>query len=495
MRVFLFMSIDLRGSFSNLNISYNKKEELKTNLVKALSDYGFIDSKEEKSILSKVSNNADRKSITEIIKQLNSDSKEKLQEKMKLNLDRINEFKKEILPSLVTINKTSKKIEPIKKENENLAKDFVQDELKNDDIIYVGLNSNDLKTSESQSGKELNTLNRANQNIKIYDIQGLNKDNIVNIDGVKYDLKNNADIYKFAKSLKLPPNKEKQIAENLILYKNPENKNEKPNDITEMAKFINLLNKADKGKIEMPTRLILSGHNQSQYIYGTNKGYESDFSINLLNEIKDVFPKQLAKVEDIMLSACNSGWETDVSLYRNIFPNIKSGVSYTNTSPSGSEAKNDIKSFENKTRGISKVERIDFKNSPNISTFSSKNHQIRNLDKIPDIETKLEFISEVTASLGIKGGGKDKNGEIAGNAMLDFERVTGEAHIYKKNNDGKYIPKWFFIEEVGSFHNDRLGSFVRDKENIRIFIKELDNIKYIDQETKNIIKSSIKNLH
>lgn len=97
----------------------------------------------------------------------------------------------------------------------------------------------------------------------------------------------------------------------------------------EMARLIDVFRRAERGEIGLE-RVVLSGHSTGPFVEGED-GDRVDFSF--FEDLARIFPGAAGQVQDLMLSACNTGQPVDLPQYRVMFPNLQSVWGYEGRSP------------------------------------------------------------------------------------------------------------------------------------------------------------------
>ncbi len=129
----------------------------------------------------------------------------------------------------------------------------------------------------------------------------------------------------------------------------------------ELAQLARILYEAEVGK-RLMKRMVMSGHSSGTTLYGHNADYSNNQSISFTNLIplKDIFPMALGQVEDLMLSACNTGWTDKLDTYKSIFPNVRSIWGYVGFSPAyGGGSERHIQNWEKSSRGTVDQKKMD----------------------------------------------------------------------------------------------------------------------------------------
>lgn len=121
----------------------------------------------------------------------------------------------------------------------------------------------------------------------------------------------------------------------------------------ELAQLLELFYEAEIGR-RIIKRVVLSGHSGGHSIIGERNNATS-ISFSDLQALGTIFPRAVGQVEDLMLSACNTGQTSKLAQYTAIFPNLRSIWSYVGFSPGGEVAgagsNRHIKQWERASRG------------------------------------------------------------------------------------------------------------------------------------------------
>ena len=122
----------------------------------------------------------------------------------------------------------------------------------------------------------------------------------------------------------------------------------------EMAQLATILYEAEMGQ-RLIKRMVLSGHSGGSSIWG-----ESAVSFDHLASLKNFFPMAMGQVEDLMLSACNTGFQGNIPQYLAIFPNLRAIWAYEGYSPSAATGSTrHIREWEKASRGNATHEAMD----------------------------------------------------------------------------------------------------------------------------------------
>ncbi len=168
----------------------------------------------------------------------------------------------------------------------------------------------------------------------------------VSAGGKTYDLSKPGDVDAWSKTLGLPADRAAAVATAL--------KNAAPDGRDELAQIATVWAKGELGG-SVPSRLVLSGHyaNRIADANGSNGVNASD-----IQALAKAMPHAAAQVEDVMVSACYGGSQTQTDAWRSAFPNAKSVWTYGNgghelrdKSPTGFAAIEHLVEWEKETRG------------------------------------------------------------------------------------------------------------------------------------------------
>ena len=122
----------------------------------------------------------------------------------------------------------------------------------------------------------------------------------------------------------------------------------------EMAQLATILYEAEVGQ-RLVKRMVLSGHSGGSSIWG-----EGGVSFSHLSSLKGFFPMAMGQVEDLMLSACNTGFQGNIPQYLAIFPNLRAIWAYEGYSPSAATGSTrHIREWEKSSRGNATHEAMD----------------------------------------------------------------------------------------------------------------------------------------
>jgi hypothetical protein len=163
----------------------------------------------------------------------------------------------------------------------------------------------------------------------------------------------------FARSLELAPAQTEAVAA-LLLSANAGARDE-------LAALAHAFAVAERGG-DLPSRLVLSGHSTGSSLFD-GAGELGVLSLRDVFALADAMPRAAAQVEDVMLSACASGFDDPADAYdpyavrldswRDHFPNLKTAWGYGGVrefhSPTGALAITHIEAWELATRGRADV--------------------------------------------------------------------------------------------------------------------------------------------
>ncbi len=142
----------------------------------------------------------------------------------------------------------------------------------------------------------------------------------------------------------------------------------------ELGQLVEVYAQAESGDRRMD-RLVLSGHNVGSSMWGDDNG---SVPFSTFVDLRDIFPKAAAQVKHLLVSACYSGGEKQMDVFKEAFPSLQSIMAYTGSSPgTASGGLNHIKRWEKATEkgDGSNVDKDIAKNTrkgENVSTWNSK---------------------------------------------------------------------------------------------------------------------------
>ncbi|MBE2248701.1 MAG: LysM peptidoglycan-binding domain-containing protein [Myxococcus sp.] len=205
----------------------------------------------------------------------------------------------------------------------------------NNDIMVVGMNAT--------AQHEVDQLRARGQNVTFVK-DAKENDKITTRDAtgtsVTHDLASEAGAKSFALTLGLPAEQTAKIAAAI------QGAGSDARD--ELAQVAQVWAKAEQGG-QIPSRLVLSGHNVGSGVWGDDNGR---LSFDSLGKLAEAMPRAARSVEDLHLSACYSGGQPAMEKYRAMFPNAKTIWAYTGSAPgSYSGATGHQGRWESATRG------------------------------------------------------------------------------------------------------------------------------------------------
>lgn len=250
----------------------------------------------------------------------------------------------------------------------------------NDDVLVVGMNK------EARQESAVIQASADKRKTKVTLIQP--DDQAI----VGLDLKKDEEIERFAKGLGLKP----EQTEGLIglLKRAPENHR------STLAQLAQAWAPAENGG-KIPSRLVLSGHSSGQGIFN-EMGQKLQF--NEIASLAELMPKAAGQIEDLHLGACNSGFKTNNQVFKSIFPNLKTFWGYTNAGPKAGQNANDLKSWENATRGrANQLKRETFIKGPNPSSSNLAVSSAAGYQAKPDKRNAADYALYDLVSQGLSG--------------------------------------------------------------------------------------------
>lgn len=216
----------------------------------------------------------------------------------------------------------------------------LEDLVKNDNVLYVGLNpsSRDLEKAALQgSGADVTS------------VTGARTQDTAKVGGASVDLNDESGLDSYlAQFSQLDAARQAQLKA-FFGAAGGEAKDE-------LAQLAKLFYEAEFGK-RLWKRVVLSGHSGGWSFWGDENG-SIDFSH--MAQLSTIFPGAVGQVEDIMLSACNTGQKDRLGQFTAIFPNLKTIWAYVGYSPSAATGSiGHVKEWEKSTRGRADTAKVD----------------------------------------------------------------------------------------------------------------------------------------
>jgi hypothetical protein len=143
-----------------------------------------------------------------------------------------------------------------------------------------------------------------------------------------------------------------------------------------------------------PTRMVISGESSgSNFIDGRNGSLHMDDLVVLAEQ----FPRAAGAIEDVAVSACNTGYAPQVGLYRSIFRNLKTLLAYVDEAPSAASGSiTHLTRWEHATVGTAeRLNRELFQTSrkgDNVMTWS-KTEGVRYSSKFDELSRSHQFLT------------------------------------------------------------------------------------------------------
>ncbi len=219
----------------------------------------------------------------------------------------------------------------------------------NDGIIYLGMNST-VGDDTHEHQNELEAKNLPGAVVIAHSEDGPDGADHARVGGRSVDLSTPEGAKAFAQSLGLPPAQSGAIARVL--------RGAGTGSRDELAGLARLFARAEHGGT-IPSRLVLSGHSVGEGIYD-GAGKDGGLGFASVQALADAMPEAAAQIEDLMLSACSTGYEgvpnkTSLSSWKAHFPNLKTAWGYEMPSdfhsPTENHAVSHITAWREHTRG------------------------------------------------------------------------------------------------------------------------------------------------
>jgi hypothetical protein len=215
----------------------------------------------------------------------------------------------------------------------------------NDGIIYLGMNS-----LGNQNARE--AANIPGATVIAHSEDGPNGADHILVAGKLVDLATTAGARAFTDSLGLPKAQADTIASVLV--------DAHTGSRDELAGLAQVFARAEHGQ-SIPSRLVLSGHCYGTSLWdGSATNKDGTLTLSSVAALAKAMPKAAAQIEDVMLSACSTGYDAEpdkVSLgeWKQCFPNLKSAWGYATESdyhsPTGNHAISHITAWREATQG------------------------------------------------------------------------------------------------------------------------------------------------
>jgi hypothetical protein len=187
-----------------------------------------------------------------------------------------------------------------------------------DRVMYVGMNSTVLH-GEAQNHREARNL--AFDVVIAHAEDGPDGADHVRVNGQLFDLSTAQGADAFVATLGLPVAQSKAIA--TVLHRAGSGSRD------ELANIATVWARAEHGGT-IPSRLVLSGHCGGSSVYD-GAGKDGELGFASVQALADAMPAAAARVEDVMISACNSGHDdrgTALTSWQQHFPNLKTAWGY-----------------------------------------------------------------------------------------------------------------------------------------------------------------------
>ncbi len=211
----------------------------------------------------------------------------------------------------------------------------------NDRVLFVAMND----SNDHRSTLESDALKARGTDVSVIKNDQRNPDRITTSDGRTHDLKTKEGAMSFALTLGLPAEQTQKIAD--VLSQDNWALDQGRDELAQIARE---WAKAERGG-QVPSRLVLSGHQTGSGVYGENNG---KLPWEVLGQLAEAMPRGARSVEDFLVAGCYSGGQASMEKYQAMFPNVKTIMAYEGSSPGASSgATAHQKEWERATRGES----------------------------------------------------------------------------------------------------------------------------------------------
>lgn len=181
-------------------------------------------------------------------------------------------------------------------------------------IVHVGLNK--YAHDEAAALQRFNSDKGGVRGIRDSKEQG-----VLSRDGTRYDLEDEAQRAAFVARLGLETGLAKRVEEFIAAGGGAAR--------DELGQLVETYLEAERGTRRMD-RVVLSGHSVGDQIWGDDNG---EIPFESFIELATLFPKAAAQVKHLMVSACYTGSESNVSVFQRMFPSLESLMAYSGSSP------------------------------------------------------------------------------------------------------------------------------------------------------------------
>jgi hypothetical protein len=214
--------------------------------------------------------------------------------------------------------------------------------VRSDAIVFVGLNP-------SSRGVELATLQNAAGAGNVTGVTGARQQDTARAGNQTVDLNDESGLDAFVAQFDGMDAGRRQALRDFLQDTGSRGKDE-------MAQLATILYQAEMGK-RLIKRMVLSGHSSGDSLWGDDN---ASLSFGQLSVLKGFFPMAMGQVEDLMLSACNTGFQDLIPQYLAIFPNLRAIWAYEGYSPSAATGSTrHIREWEKASRGNASHEAMD----------------------------------------------------------------------------------------------------------------------------------------
>lgn len=237
----------------------------------------------------------------------------------------------------------------------------LENHVKSDNILYLGLNP---------SSKDLEHNKLKSQGANVTAVKGDKKQGNIKVGGRDTDLGTQEGRKAFVDSLQGGLD---QGQRDLLMNYLGRADNMATDELAQLARE---LHRAETGQTIF-TRVVLSGHSGGWSFWGDDNG---EIRFSDLAVIHKIFPKATGCVQDLCMSACNTGQSQKLAQYKAIFPNVKSIWAYVGYSPSAATgALTHIGNWEQATRGAHDEKKVDAARDKTAAGKGSKDKNVATL--------------------------------------------------------------------------------------------------------------------
>jgi len=153
----------------------------------------------------------------------------------------------------------------------------------------------------------------------------------------------------------------------------------------ELAQLAKIWKGSELGQ-KIPGRVVISGHSNGLKIW--SEAGRGSLQLSEIAHLAKIFPAAAAEIEDLHISACNTGYRSNIAYWQDVFPNLKTFWAYTHTAPSSAYASPaHLRAWEKATRGP--AENLNRKSLQKILSGAVRSENLALWSKQSDYQSSL----------------------------------------------------------------------------------------------------------